>query len=150
MGRLNRLLCEKSLPSQFATLFFFLLDQHGSGRFISAGHNPPYLFRSKLGNVEQLNAASMILGAFDFAVYEVTSFAMECGDILLVYSDGLTDAENLEGEMFGEDRLLEILQKEGAAGCDALELKLLQAVENFTRGHSQTDDITFMLVQKCV
>ena len=150
MSRLNRLLCEKSLPSQFATLFFFLMDQQGTGQFISAGHNPAYLFRSKSGNVEQLTSGSMILGAFDFATFEVSPFQLESGDMLLVYSDGLTDAENPEGEMFGEDRLLKILESEGPSGSGTLEAKLLHEVETFTQGHHQTDDITFMLVHKCI
>jgi len=62
----NRLLCEKSLPYQFVTLFLFLLDPHGTGQFISAGHNPAYLFRSATGKIEELASGSFFPGYVRF------------------------------------------------------------------------------------
>src|SRR5580700_7099407 len=108
LDRVNRLLCEKSLPFQFVTLFLFLLSADGSGQFISAGHNPAYLFRSATGKIEELVSDAYFLGMFDFASYQSRALRLDKGDILVVYSDGLTDAENPQQEMFGEERLLEI------------------------------------------
>ncbi|MGC9972235.1 MAG: SpoIIE family protein phosphatase, partial [Bryobacteraceae bacterium] len=71
------------------------------------------------------------------------------GDILVVYSDGLTDAQNQQEEMFGEERLLQIIQQEAPSGSRAIEQKLLKAIEEFTQGMPQTDDITLMIVEKC-
>src|SRR6202789_1105764 len=110
LKRVNRLLCEKSLPFQFVTLFLFLLNPDGSGQFISAGHNAAYLFRSGSGKIEELHPDAHFLGMFDFASYESRALRLDPGDILVVYSDGLTDAENPIEEMFGEKRLLEIIQ----------------------------------------
>jgi sigma-B regulation protein RsbU (phosphoserine phosphatase) len=149
LNRVNRLLCEKSLPYQFVTLFLFLLDSQGSGRFISAGHTPAYLFRSATGKIEELVSDSYFLGMFDFASYEARAFRLDKGDILVVYSDGFTDAQNQQEEMFGKKRLLQLIRQEAPSGSQALERKFLQAIEEFTQGMPQTDDITFVVVEKC-
>jgi serine phosphatase RsbU (regulator of sigma subunit) len=149
LNRINRLLCEKSLPEQSVTAFLFLLDPEGTGQFIGAGHEPARLFRAKTGKIERLVSDQFILGLFDFAVYETRAFQLCKGDILVVHSDGVTDARNDEGEMFGEQRLLAIILKEAPRGIQALERALLEAIEEFTRGLPQTDDITFVIIEKC-
>jgi serine phosphatase RsbU (regulator of sigma subunit) len=148
LNRVNRLLCEKSLPFQFVTLFLFLLSPDGIGQFISAGHNPAYLFRSATGEIEELAPEACVLGMFDSSCYEPRTFHLDQGDMLVVYSDGLTDAENPREEMFGEKRLLEIIQREGPSGGHAVEQSFLQAIQDFTEGMPQTDDITFVVVEK--
>jgi sigma-B regulation protein RsbU (phosphoserine phosphatase) len=148
MTRMNRLLCEKSLPYQFVTLFLFLLNPQGMGQFISAGHTPAYLFRYATGEIEELGSNAGVLGLFDDASFESGAFRLDQGDILVVYSDGLTDAENTQEEMFGEKRLLRIIRQEAPAGSQALERSFLKAIEEFTQGMPQTDDITFVVVEK--
>jgi serine phosphatase RsbU (regulator of sigma subunit) len=149
LNRVNRLLCEKSLPCQFVTLFLFLLSPDGMGQFISAGHNTAYLFRSATGTVEELVSNANVLGLFDYVCYESSAFRLDKGDILVVYSDGLTDAENPQEEMFGEERLLRIIRQEAPSGSQALEERFLKAIEEFIQGMPQTDDITFVVVEKC-
>jgi len=148
LNRVNRLLLEKSLPHQFVTLFLFLLSADGTGQFISAGHNPAYLFRAATGKIEKLRSNAFFLGMFDFASYQSETFRLDKGDILVVYSDGLTDAQNPQEEMFGEERLLRIIRQEAAAGSHALDQRFLNAIEEFTQGMPQTDDITFVVVEK--
>jgi serine phosphatase RsbU (regulator of sigma subunit) len=148
LNRINRLLCEKSLDFQFVTLFLFLLGPDGAGQFISAGHNPAYLFRSATGKIERLVSDLYVLGMFDFATYQSSPLQLSQGDILVVYSDGLTDAENPQGEMFGETRLLTLMRQEAPLGSTALVPRLLKAIEEFTQGMLQTDDITFVIVEK--
>jgi serine phosphatase RsbU (regulator of sigma subunit) len=147
--KVNQLLCERSLPSQFVTLFLFLLGPNGMGQFISAGHNPAYLFRSSTGKIERLFSDAHFLGMFDTASYPSRAFRLGKGDILVVYSDGLTDAQNPREEMFGEERLLQIIRQEAPSGSQAVEQKFLKAIEEFTQGMPQTDDITFVVVEKC-
>jgi serine phosphatase RsbU (regulator of sigma subunit) len=149
LNRVNHLLYEKSLPSQFVTLFLVLLDAQGMGQFISAGHNPAYLFRSATGTIEELFPDAFVLGMFDSASYQSRTLHLDKGDILVVYSDGLTDAQNQQEEMFEEERLLKIIQQEAPSGSHALEQKLLQAIEEFTQDVPQNDDITFVVVEKC-
>jgi sigma-B regulation protein RsbU (phosphoserine phosphatase) len=148
LNRVNQLLCEKSLPYQFVTLFLFLLSPDGLGQFISAGHNPAYLFRSATGNIEELASNANVLGLFDYVSYESGAFRLDKGDILVVYSDGLPDAQDPQEEMFGEERLLELIRQEAPSGSHALEQKFLKAIEEFTQGMAQTDDITFVIVEK--
>ena len=149
LNRVNQLLCEKSLPYQFVTLFLFLLNPDGLGQFISAGHNPAYLYHSATGQIEELESNANVLGLFDTATFESSPFRLYRGDILLVYSDGLTDAQNPREEMFGEARLLEIIRREAPSGSHAIKQDLLKEIQEFTQGMSQPDDITFLVVGKC-
>jgi serine phosphatase RsbU (regulator of sigma subunit) len=148
LNRVNQLLCEKSLPYQYVTLFLFLLNPAGEGQFISAGHNTAFVFRAATGKIEALRPDAYFLGMFDFASYQTRALHLDKGDTLVVYSDGLTDAENLKGEMFGESRLLEIIRQEAPSGSQAIEQKLLKSIEDFTQGILQSDDITFVVVEK--
>ncbi|HEV8416226.1 MAG TPA: SpoIIE family protein phosphatase [Bryobacteraceae bacterium] len=148
LNRVNRLLCEKSLSYQFVTLFLFLLGPDGNGQFISAGHNPAYLFRSATGKIEHLVSDHFVLGMFDSTTYQTCPLHLCQGDLLVVYSDGLTDARNRQDEMFGEKRLLDLISQEAPQGSQVLEQKLLKAIEEFTQGTPQTDDITFVVVEK--
>ena len=148
LARVNRLLCEKSLPGQFVTLFLFLLDPQGTGQFISAGHNPAYLFRSGTGKIEKLFSEAFFLGMFEDATYESRAFHLDQGDILVVISDGVTDAQNPKLEMFGEQNLLPIIRRAAPSGSEAIEQHLLKAIEDFTEGMPQTDDITFVVVER--
>ena len=149
LNRVNQLLCEKSLAFQFVTLFLFLLSPDGAGQFISAGHNTAYLFRAATGRIEELVPDAFVLGMFNSASYQSRTLHLDKGDVLVVYSDGLTDAENPQNEMFGEERLLEIIQGTAHSGSRAVEQKFLRAIDDFTQGMPQTDDITFMVVEKC-
>ena len=148
LSRVNRLLCEKSLPGQFVTLFVFLLNSQGAGQFISAGHNPTYVFRAATGKIEKLFSEAFFLGMFEDAVFESRVFRLDKGDILVVISDGLTDAQNPKGEMFGQQKLLQIIREEAPLGSQAIEQRFLKAIEEFTEGMAQTDDITFVAVEK--
>jgi len=148
LNRVNQLLYKKTLPGRFVTLFLFLLSPQGVGQFISAGHNPAYLFRSATGKIEELTSGDMILGAFASVSYQSSPLHLHQGDILVVYSDGLTEARNQQKEMFGEERLLKIIQQEAPSGSHALQQKFLKAIEEITQGMPQTDDITFLVVEK--
>jgi sigma-B regulation protein RsbU (phosphoserine phosphatase) len=149
LKRVNRLLCDKSLPAQFVTLFLFVLGPQGAGQFISAGHNPAYLFRAATGKIERLVSDAHFLGMFDSVCFEPRGFHLDKGDVLVVNSDGLTDAENPLEEMFGEEQLLQIIRQEAPSGGHAIEERLLNAIERFTEGMPQTDDLTFVIVERC-
>jgi serine phosphatase RsbU (regulator of sigma subunit) len=148
LNRMNLVLCEKSLPFQFVTLFLFVLNSEGAGHFISAGHDPVYLFRAESGKVERLLANHFFLGMFDFATYECRPLQLAKGDILVVISDGLTDAESPRGETFGKKQLQTLIQQAAPAGGASLKQNLLRAIEDFTQGTPQTDDITFIVIEK--
>lgn len=147
LNGLNKLLCQKTPKNRFVTLFLFQIDAKGTGRYLSAGHNTAYVFRAASGELEDLTSGGIPLGMFPFATYEGTPLQLGPGDTLVVYSDGLTDAENRAGEEFGEDTLRQLIRSTAAQGADALESSLLEALDRFTQGAAQTDDITFLLIE---
>jgi len=147
LSRLNKFLSEKS-SGKFVTMFVYSLRPDGNGEFISAGHNPGYVYRAMKNEIEELHSNSLILGAFDFAEFTATPFELHRGDILLIYSDGLTEAEDPSGQMFGEERVKEILLREGVLGAKQVHQVLLSVIQEFTHGRAQTDDMTFVIAQR--
>ena len=147
LNGVNKLLCAKTPTHRFVTMFLFQLGADGKGHFISAGHNPAYLFRAASGEVEELPSGGIPLGMFPFAAYQPVPLELNPGDILVVYSDGLTEAENGAQEDFGEERLLALIRSTAPQGAEVLESKLLADLDRFTQGASQTDDITFLLIE---
>ena len=148
LTRVNKFLCERSSASRFVTMFALTMERSGKGVYVNAGHNPAYLFRAKTRDIEELQSNSMIVGAFSFANYQSCPIELSTGDVLVIYSDGLTEAENPAGDMLGETRVKEVICQEAPGGAPSLELKLLDAIQLFTEGRSQTDDITLMIVEK--
>ncbi|MDA2934307.1 SpoIIE family protein phosphatase [Acidobacteria bacterium AH-259-D05] len=147
LNQTNRFPYERSPTNGFVTLFFFSLNSDGTGEFAGAGHNPAYLFHAASGEIEELRSQGMILGAFESSTYESSPLELNPGDVLVVYSDGVTEAANHEGEMFGEERLLKIIKSHALAGAKVLKEKILEGIDQFTEGMSQTDDITFLLIE---
>lgn len=90
----NKLLCEKTPMSKFVTLFLFQLDEQGCGRYINVGHNTAYLFRAASDEFEELTSGGMPLGMFPLPACQSAPLRLRPGDTLVVYTDGLTDAEN--------------------------------------------------------
>jgi phosphoserine phosphatase RsbU/P len=147
LNSVNKVLCEKTPSHRFVTLFLFQFGADGKGHFISAGHNAAYLFRAASGTVEELPSGGMPLGMFPFASYAPVPVELNPGDVLVVYSDGLTEAENGAQQEFGEERLLALIRSEASRGVEAMESTLLAEVDKFTEGAMQTDDITFLLIE---
>jgi len=148
LNRVNLFLCDKFQSNRFVTMFLFVLNEQGQGECISAGHNTAYLFRAASGEIEEIASHGLILGAFGFAKYQGQPLTLNPGDVLVVYSDGLTEAQNPKEEMFGEERLLKLIRSEAPRGCVALEKAILDSVQIFTQGYGQTDDITIVLVER--
>lgn len=148
LQRVNQFLCRRSASNRFVTLFFFHLEEDGRGLYINAGHNPAFVLQARNGQVTALEPHSMIVGAFATATFKAMPLELEPADVLVVYSDGLTEAENPSGRMFGEERLRDLILDFGAQGAAQLNEEIKSAIANFTEGHPQTDDITLMLVEK--
>jgi len=146
MDRLNRALLRRVVEGRFATLFYGCLE--GSGRLVTcnAGHNPGFLFRAK-GGMERLEEGGLMIGAFDFATYAQQETVLVPGDTIVLYSDGVTDAEGPSGEQFGEERLLACLEGVRAADPASLLDHVLESVRAFVAGHTPADDVTVMVVR---
>jgi sigma-B regulation protein RsbU (phosphoserine phosphatase) len=148
LTRVNKFLCERSSGGRFVTVFAFTMDRAGKGVFVNAGHNPAFLFRASSGEIEELQSNNIIVGAFPFVAYESSPLQLNDGDVLVIYSDGLTEAENPAGEMLGDALVKKIIREEAPRGAESLERKLLETIQSFTKGRTQTDDITIMIVEK--
>src|SRR4030095_4382140 len=136
VDQLNRFMCERS-SGRFATMFLCTIDQEGNGRFINAGHNAAYLFKPAERKLVELSSNNIIVGAFETAQYCSASLKLDIGDVLLIYSDGLTEAENPNGDMLGEKAIREVMLTESVHGAAHLETTLLKTLNDFTRGQNR-------------
>jgi sigma-B regulation protein RsbU (phosphoserine phosphatase) len=143
---LNRLLCDRAAVGRFATIFFGLLSPGGTLEFIRAGHPSPLLMRR--GTVSELySSGSFPIGLIEGASYTSSSIQLEPEDTLLLYTDGVTEAENRSRKLFEDERLKEAFGHYQDTSLKALQEGILGTVEKFTEGASQTDDITLLLAR---
>ena len=96
------------------------------------------MFRTATGKIEKLFSDASFLGMFEEATFESRPFHLDKGDILVVNSDGVTDAQNPKQEMFGGQRLLQVIRQEAPSGSEAIEKRLLKAIGEFTEGRRKT------------
>lgn len=145
LGRINLALIHRSIESRFATAFFGVLGPDGGLTYCNAGHNPPFLIGRR--GVRRLEEGGLILGMFEHATYEQETVALDPGDVVVVFSDGVSEALSAAGEEFGEWRLQEVVAANLAAGPEELLERLLEAVREFTTGAVQNDDVTALVVR---
>ncbi len=145
MAGVNRFLLERTGGEQYATVIYGLVEAGGRLRVVNAGH-PPWLRLRRTG-IERHPARSAPLGLLEEARYEAEEVQLEAGERLLFYTDGLTEARNAEGELFGLRRLERVAASCGAGGAGELYRAVLQAVEEFTGGVEQADDIALLVVE---
>jgi phosphoserine phosphatase RsbU/P len=145
LSRVNQALIRRSVESRFATAFYAVLTPDGQLTYCNAGHNPPLLIR-KTG-VEHLEKGGLILGLFEHATFEEETVQISPGDVLLTFSDGVTEALSASGDEYGEDRLLECAMhfRDRSVG-DLLE-GILASVRQFTAGAVQSDDVTALVLR---
>jgi sigma-B regulation protein RsbU (phosphoserine phosphatase) len=143
---LNRVLVQKSDDNRFITLFCALIDPDRTCSYINAGHNPAILARAD-GKTELLATGSMLLGAFDFAEYHAQETKLEIGDVLVIFSDGVTEAVNTSNQMFGDQRLEQLVKKNEGLSAKEIKDRIEQEVLAFTRGLPQGDDITLIALK---
>jgi sigma-B regulation protein RsbU (phosphoserine phosphatase) len=146
MTRVNRVLSRRAIRSRYATGFYGVLAQDGRLVSSNAGHNPPIVVRRD-GTVHRLEKGGTPLGLFAGSVFEEEELTLACGDTLLLFSDGLSEAENTELEEFGEERLVESMSGERHRDPDALLEFLLGSARDFAGSQPQSDDITALIVR---
>ncbi len=146
MGRINRYVCERSQLRNYATVFYTTLERDGQARWINAGHCPPLVVRAS-GKVDLLNATACPVGLFPASVFGQDKVKLGTGDKLVIYTDGVSEAENAAGQQFGEDRLLELVEKHSAAPAAEMHRLIIDAVGAFTAGAAQNDDVTLVVLE---
>jgi hypothetical protein len=146
-SRVNNILHVDSLANRFATMFYTELSpDSGHIRYLNAGHNPPFLIHG--GALEELTASSYPLGMLSEATYTEGMVDMEPGDLLVAYSDGLSEATNEAGQEFGVDRLREMLPDLQSVPLEQAGRIVLKAVEQYLAGERPQDDLSVVLVRK--
>lgn len=148
VGRLNDYLCERTPDDRFVTLFAFDLDAEGEGTYVNAGHLPAFVFRASDRRVDWLDERDPVSGAFEGLPFHEHSLLLGPGDLLLVYSDGVTEAFDVEGREFGEERLVAVFAEHAAAGVDAVARALDRALAEHLVGTEPGDDVTVVLLQR--
>lgn len=144
----NEYLSENTPSNRFVTLFIGELEpQTGKLRFINAGHNPPIVARAS-GEIELLEAGGLPLGLMSFAEYESGEISLGHGDVLVVYSDGVSEANNIGDDEFGLDRLKNVIKAHISRPAAAIRDKVESALSEFTGTAPANDDITLVIVKR--
>src|SRR5579871_3408885 len=140
MSRLNEFLLERTQGEKYATVFFCMMDSSGLLSYSNAGHCAPFLL-SPDGRMRKLHTSAMPVGMIEGATFPMVQTQLGPGDKVIIYSDGLTEAENAEGEFYDTERLRLCLRDYAAYDAAKLHAALLEAVDDFTEGGVIGDDI---------
>jgi sigma-B regulation protein RsbU (phosphoserine phosphatase) len=147
MGKVNRLLWESIEPDRFVTALFGVLDM-GARRltYVNAGHNPALLYRAASDQFETLDPTGPLLGTFETATFKERVVELRPGDVLVMYTDGVTEAMTPAGELFGEERLRREIEKRREEPAAKIVRGIWEAVLAFEAGE-QEDDATLVVVR---
>jgi len=148
VARLNQFLLDRTGGEKYATLFYSILHDDGMLSYVNAAQCPPIVIRVKGGRIE-LEATGMPVGLMEGAEFTVESLQLSPGDHVVIYSDGVTEAQNQKSEFFGKKRLNEILTKHATESCSAIHDAIQEGVAAFTEGAPQSDDITVVVLEYC-
>jgi sigma-B regulation protein RsbU (phosphoserine phosphatase) len=144
----NTIISHDSKSGMFVTLFYGLLDSDSrTFTYVNAGHNPPIHYRAADGTLSELEATGIAMGVLDDATYTQDTVEMAPNDLLILYTDGITEAENAQVEMFDVERLKKIILASRELPSAGIIQEILNAVRIFTGDHPQSDDITLMVIR---
>jgi phosphoserine phosphatase RsbU/P len=146
LERINEFLNERTAGEKYATVFYCLLERGGLLHYVNAGHCPPLLVR-QAGGIESLAATGPPVGLIECAEFGVGQTTLAAGDKIVVYSDGVTEAQNLQAEFFGRQKLRQVVSEHHADACQALHDAVQCAVAAFTESAPQADDITLVVIE---
>ena len=148
LERSNLLLCRSTSPERFATLFYATLDTDKHVlRYSNAGHNYPFHL-SQDGHSQRLQTGGPLLGVFEEWSIELDEIPFRSGDLLVVFSDGITDAMDEREEPFGDERLAAVIEENRDQSAHELLSTIVDAVERYSRNMPQTDDITLVVIKR--
>jgi phosphoserine phosphatase RsbU/P len=145
LAHVNQVLVRRAIESRFATLIYGELTSDGRLTYCNAGHNPPWVI-GQHGQC-QLSTGGLILGVFKQAQFEQATVQLDPGDVLVAFSDGMTEAVNMAGEEFGEHRLLACIRAHSESQPKELLEHLFDAVRRFTGDAVQRDDLTALVLR---
>ncbi len=147
--RINAIVYENTLADKFVTFFCGILQMNEDTLYyINAGHNPPLLRRSN-SHIEELSTGGLLLGIMESTPpFEEGNISFYAGDLLMMYTDGVSEAMNKQREEYGEARLREFIRALDVASANASILQLIDDVKRYVGGAAQSDDITLLAVYR--
>ena len=145
LARVNKGLLARAVEARFATVFFGILGADGALVYSNAGHNPPIVVSAS--GVRRLEAGGLVLGLFAQASYDQDTVQLAPGDIVVIFSDGVSEAANVDGEEFGDARIVEAISPVRGEAPQAVLQALLEAVKTFRGPAPQNDDVTALVVR---
>ena len=145
VDHINKVLTRRAIDARYATLLYGQLSADGKLMFCNAGHNPPLVYGPN--GLRRIESGGMPVGLFEIAPYSCDTINLEVGDSMVLYSDGVTEAQNTAGEEFGEARLVEVMTKYHRGGADVILEQIVNAVKEFAKGAEQYDDVTALVVK---
>ncbi|MBN2542922.1 SpoIIE family protein phosphatase [bacterium] len=146
--KLNKLIFENSPPDKFITFFYGQLDADKSElNYVNAGHNPPLLFSGE-NEIKTLTEGGIVLGAFPDFAYIEGNVKIEPGDVVLLYTDGVTETMDQNEEEFGEERLINVVRKCLGLSPSEISETVMDELQEFSEGGIQEDDITIVILKK--
>ncbi len=146
LTRLNAFLLERTRGEKYATVFYCTLDSSGRLQYVNAGHPAPFLVGAD-GRLRKLHTSGMPVGMIEDAPFQKVEARLSPGDKIVIFSDGLTEAENAEGAFFDTERLRVCLRDNAARDAAGMHAALLAAVDRFTEGGVVRDDITALVIE---
>lgn len=146
MERLNRFLLDRTGGEKYATIFYCLVEACGRLSYVNAAHCPPLLVNGA-GAREWLDTTGMPVGLVEGAEFGLAERRLSPGDKVVIYTDGVTEAQNPAGKFFGRGRLVEAVGAHAAGSCGEIHAGVEHAVEAFTEDAPQSDDITVLVIE---
>jgi sigma-B regulation protein RsbU (phosphoserine phosphatase) len=147
-ARLNEFVHRSSAANSFITFVFCELNlRTGEVRYVNAGHNPPVVLNGR-GRTERLDPGGLCLGMFPASVYEAKQTKVESGDIILIFTDGLTESRNKSGQELGEERIIDFLRRNFRRSANELLQELKALFQEFTAGVDPFDDTTLVIIKR--
>jgi serine phosphatase RsbU (regulator of sigma subunit) len=148
VARINRTVCQNVTPGKYVTFFMGRLDpETGAMAYVNAGHNPPIVVRAD-GTLDSLTTGGVVLGLFEEGEYEQAATRLGPGDVLVVFSDGVTETWNPDDVEFGDARLAELVRQGRDLDAAGLEAEILRELERFAEGTKATDDRTLIVIKR--
>jgi serine phosphatase RsbU (regulator of sigma subunit) len=145
VDHINKVLTRRAIDARYATLIYGQLQPNGKLKFCNAGHNPPLIYGAD--GVRRIETGGMPVGMFEMAPYTGDECELKPGDVFVSYSDGVTEAHNINGEEFGEARLVTVLERYSRGSSAIILEQIINAVKDFARGVEQYDDVTALVVK---
>lgn len=145
LSRVNQALIRRAIESRFATVMYGVLTVDGRLTYCNAGHNPPLVISKN--EVRHLEKGGLILGLFEHATFEQETVRVNPGDLVVVFSDGVTEALSASGEEYGEERLLACVRRNMGLEVQGILDAVLADVRAFCTGANQSDDVTAMVLR---